>query len=96
MQLRWTIALASLLIGSLPVGAHPVKSAVNFVEFEESGRSVSIKPEPKFLKLQAASHILCIDTMRTGNRIKKRRCQTIADWKSEIEDQRIRKYLLEM
>ena len=95
MQLRWPIALASLLIGSLSVGAQPVKLAVNFIEPEESGRSVRIKPKPKILKLQATPHILCMNKMRTGSRIKVRRCQTIADWKSEIENEHNRQYLLE-
>ncbi|MEM7081743.1 MAG: hypothetical protein AAF465_03335 [Pseudomonadota bacterium] len=42
------------------------------------------------------SRVLCLKRVRTGSRLAKRRCQSIAAWRTELQDERLRKYLLEL
>ncbi len=98
MGFRWIIASTSLLIVSLPVGAIGAQSdrqIVNFADTEKPGQSTVVKAKPKHVVLQAAPQVLCMEKMPTGTRIKKLRCKTIATWKNEMEEEEIRKYLLE-
>lgn len=45
---------------------------------------------------QISARILCLKRARTGSRIVKRRCQSVADWKAEIDGEYIKRYLLEL
>lgn len=45
---------------------------------------------------QINAQILCLKKARTGTRIVTRRCQSIADWKTEIAREYFKRYMLEM
>ena len=94
MQIIKTVFVVGLLLGNMNVAA--------LSEQPEIGVSIGSHSPPaklgssKPFKYVNTSQIVCLDDTRTGSRIKKRRCQSVASWRAELSSQHARIYLLEM
>lgn len=89
-KLKWVVALGALL-----------STAGSFAYSDNPGTVLDKavgKPEKKIkvVKYSPDSQVVCLDRMRTGTRIKKRDCRTVAAWKAQLKRERLQIHLLDM
>ena len=85
----WMVGL-SLLAVCVSTSAYDVGMRSSKRDVVTKSVEKKVIATPKY----STTQILCIKKLRTGSRVAQNKCQTLAQWKQEFDEQAMRQYLI--